>query len=147
MELFYWITMCIAIFKFESISSYIMYFLLCKGLPWWLRQWRICLQYRRPGFNPCIEKIPWRIHYPLQYSCLEDSMDSPWWATVHRIMKNQTHLRDEHFHLVFAKQLKVSGNVVYIYIYISFNWGLKQSVTKPTSRSRMYQNQGNKFSS
>ena len=37
---------------------------------------------------------------------------------------------------------------IHIYIYmISFNWGLKQSVTKPTSRSRMYQNQSKKFSS
>ena len=28
---------------------------------------------------------------PLQYSCLEDSMDrEAWWATVHRVAKNQT---------------------------------------------------------
>ena len=30
------------------------------GLPWWLRQWRIHLQCGRPGFNPWLEKIPWR---------------------------------------------------------------------------------------
>ena len=30
------------------------------GLLWWLRQWRICLQCRRPGFNPWDGKIPWR---------------------------------------------------------------------------------------
>ena len=30
------------------------------GFPWWLRQWRICLQCRRPGFNPCVGRIPWR---------------------------------------------------------------------------------------
>ena len=29
-------------------------------LPWWLRQWRICLQCRRPGFDPWVRKIPWR---------------------------------------------------------------------------------------
>ena len=28
--------------------------------PWWLRWQRICLQCRRPGFNPWIRKIPWR---------------------------------------------------------------------------------------
>ena len=29
--------------------------------------------------------------YPLQYSCLENSMDrGAWWATVHGITKNQT---------------------------------------------------------
>ena len=30
------------------------------GLPWWLRWWRICLQCRRPGFDPWVGKIPWR---------------------------------------------------------------------------------------
>ena len=28
--------------------------------PWWLIWWRICLQCRRPGFDPWIRKIPWR---------------------------------------------------------------------------------------
>ena len=31
-----------------------------SGLPWWLRQGRICLQYRRPRFDPWVKKIPWR---------------------------------------------------------------------------------------
>ena len=30
------------------------------GLPWCLRWWRICLQCRRPGFDPWVGKIPWR---------------------------------------------------------------------------------------
>ena len=29
-------------------------------LPWWLCQWRVHLQCRRPGFNPWVGKIPWR---------------------------------------------------------------------------------------
>jgi len=29
-------------------------------LPSWFRQYRICLQCKRPGFDPWIEKIPWR---------------------------------------------------------------------------------------
>ena len=29
-------------------------------VPWWLRQWRIRLQCRRPGFHPWVGKIPWR---------------------------------------------------------------------------------------
>ena len=34
---------------------------------------RICLQCRRPRFNPWGGKIPWRGHgNPLQYSCLEN---------------------------------------------------------------------------
>ena len=32
---------------------------------------------------------------PLQYSCLENSMDiGAWWATVHGITKNQTQLSE-----------------------------------------------------
>ena len=31
-----------------------------EGLPLWFSWWRICLQYRRPGFNPWVGKIPWR---------------------------------------------------------------------------------------
>ena len=32
---------------------------------------------------------------PLQYSCLENSMDRrAWWATVHRVAKSQTQLND-----------------------------------------------------
>ena len=47
------------------------------GLPWWLRWQRICLQYRRPRFDPWFGKIPGEGNgYPLQYSCLKNSMDS-----------------------------------------------------------------------
>ena len=31
-----------------------------KGLPWWLRWQSGCLQCGRPGFDPCVGKIPWR---------------------------------------------------------------------------------------
>jgi len=32
--------------------------------------------------------------YPLQYSCLENSMDrGAWWATVHRDTKSQTQVK------------------------------------------------------
>ena len=30
------------------------------GLLWWLRQQRMCLQWRRPRFNPLVRNIPWR---------------------------------------------------------------------------------------
>ena len=36
---------------------------------------------------------------PLQYSCLENSMDrGAWQATVNVVPKSQTGLSDEHFH-------------------------------------------------
>ena len=35
---------------------------------------------------------------PLQYSCLENSMDRrAWWAIVHGVAKSQTRLNDKHF--------------------------------------------------
>ena len=33
---------------------------ISEGFPWWLRWWRICLECRRPGFDPWVRKIPWR---------------------------------------------------------------------------------------
>ena len=29
-------------------------------IPWWLRGWSVCLQCRRPGFDPWVGKMPWR---------------------------------------------------------------------------------------
>ena len=49
-----------------------------------------------PGFDPWVEKIPWRRNkYPLQYSCLENPMDrGVWWAIVYGVAKSQTQLSD-----------------------------------------------------
>ena len=33
---------------------------MVNGLSWWLRQYRICLQFRRRGFDSWVWKIPWR---------------------------------------------------------------------------------------
>ena len=46
-----------------------------------------CLQWRRPGLG----RSPGEGNgNPLQYSCLENSMDKgAWWATVHGIAKSQ----------------------------------------------------------
>ena len=56
----------------------------------------ILLQRRRPGFDPWVSKIPWRRNgNPLQYSCLQNSMDrGAWQATVHGVAKNWTRLSD-----------------------------------------------------
>ena len=35
-----------------------------SGLLWWLRWQRICLQFRRPGFNPWVRNLPWRRKWP-----------------------------------------------------------------------------------
>ena len=35
-----------------------------EGLPWWLRWQSVCLQCRRPEFDPWVGKIPWRKWQP-----------------------------------------------------------------------------------
>ena len=41
--------------------------------------------------------------YPLQCSCLENSMDrGAWWATVHEVTKSWTQLSDSHTHTLFT---------------------------------------------
>ena len=65
----------------------------CQRLPWWLRQWRIHQQRRRPRVNPWVGKIPWRRKWQPTpgYSCLENSMDrGTWQTTVHGVAKSQT---------------------------------------------------------
>ena len=56
-------------------------------------------QCRRP--DPWNGKIPWRRKcQPLQYSCLENPMDrGVWRATVHRVAKSQTQLRQLSKHM------------------------------------------------
>ena len=46
---------------------------------------------------------------PLQYSCLENSMDrGAWGATVHGVTKSQTQLRDFHFTNFFKTSVSYS---------------------------------------
>ena len=41
---------------------------------------------------------------PLQYSCLENPMDQgAWWATVHRVTKSQTQLKQLSMHTLTYK--------------------------------------------
>ena len=73
-------------------------------IPWWLRWWRICLQWRRPGFDPWVTKIRWRREYPLQSSCLENSMDrGARWATVHGVAKSDWAINT--FTLLFCRKV------------------------------------------
>ena len=57
---------------------------------------RLCLQCRRPMFNFWVRKIPWEGNgYPLQYSCLGNSMDrGARQATVCGIPNSWTQLSD-----------------------------------------------------
>ena len=81
---------------FPSTGSQLnILFPLQDGLPWWLSWWRICLQCRRQGFDPCFGKIrgvgsdnPWTE---------ENSMDrGAWRATVCGVAKSWTQLSNKH---------------------------------------------------
>ena len=52
-----------------------------------------------PGLIPGSGRAPEeRNGFPLQYSCLENSMErGAWWATVHGVAKSQRQLSDFHF--------------------------------------------------
>ena len=53
-----------------------------------------------PGLIPGLGRSPGEGNgNPLQYSCLENSMDGgAWWATVHGVIKSQTQLNDKHYY-------------------------------------------------
>ena len=57
------------------------------GLPRWLRWERICLQCRKPGFDPQVVKISWRREWLLfQYSYWDNPMErDAWWTSVHGV--------------------------------------------------------------
>ena len=93
----------VILFPFKNAYQEIFYntvfeiVLLTMGLPRWLRWQRICLQSRRPGFDPQVRKLSpgERNGNPLQYSCLENSMDrGAQRAMVYGVAKSWTQLSD-----------------------------------------------------
>ena len=82
---------------FRSSVSISLRFLFISWLPGWLSRSRIrlqCRSCRRLRFSPRVRKIPWRRNgNPLQYSCLENTMNrGAWRTTVHTVAKSQTQL-------------------------------------------------------
>ena len=46
---------CLFYYMIHDLQCYVHF-----RLPWWLRRYSVCLQCRRPGFDPWVGKIPWR---------------------------------------------------------------------------------------
>ena len=61
-----------------------------------------------PGLIPGLGRCPGEENgNPLQYSCLENSMDGgAWWATVHGVAKSQTRLSDFMFTFVIISMIQ-----------------------------------------
>ena len=76
-------------------DSTTFYYSLEVGLPWWLNSKESTCNAGAAGDAgsiPGLGRSPGEgIGYPLQYSCLENSMDrGTWRATVHGVSKSQT---------------------------------------------------------
>ena len=75
-----------------------------------------CRRCKKWGFNPWVRKIPWRRKCnPLQYSCLENSMNRGGWrATIHGVAKSQRWLSNwapmHHLTLIRMAIIKKSRN-------------------------------------
>ena len=77
--------------QFSSQSScYAGLSLSHTRVPWWVRQWRACLQCGRLGFDALgWERSPGEGNgNPLEYSCLENSTE----PTIHGVAKSRTRL-------------------------------------------------------
>ena len=63
--------------------------------------------------NPWVGKIPWRRAWqPVQYSCLENPIDSgAWWAAVHRVTKSDMTEMTEHTHAQTENSTKGGRNL------------------------------------
>ena len=77
-----------------------------KGLPWWLRQERICLQCRRPRFDLWVGKTPWRrkwqptpVFLPGEFQGQSSLVGySPWGRRVGHDWATNTHTLDQKDH-------------------------------------------------
>ena len=103
------------------VQSYLHYTQSCafEGDHWltrWLSSKEFTCQCRRcrwQGFNPWVGKIHWRKKRPpLQYSCLENSMDrEAGWATAHVVSKSRIWLSTAVFCTMWDINLNISISI------------------------------------
>ena len=79
---------------------------IVEGLPWWLSGKESAYNAGDtgdPGLIPGLGRSPGGGHgNPLQYSCLENPLDrGAWQATVHRVAKSWTRLKQLSMHTLF----------------------------------------------
>ena len=111
-------------------------------------------------FDPWVGKIPGEGNgYPLQHSCLENSMDrGTWWVIAHGIAKSQTWLSDWHSHTQQSASLTlVKGDsrlfsclifswcgtelLEITFFFCLFLWAACSSILQPTSYMKLFWDQ------
>ena len=75
----------------SSLSPGFWWFIGNPGIPWWCRWLRICLECRRPGFDPWVGKESTATHSSI-LACRIPMDREAWRATVHGVTKSQTRL-------------------------------------------------------
>ena len=120
------------------------YVCVCVGLPWWLRWQRICLQCRRPGFNPWLGKIPWRREWQPTPVFLPGEFPgqrslggySPW-----GVAKRRTQLSNQHPHTymyaIGSVSLENSNTLPYSYP-TSNTWEITQLNSLPDYKANCH---------
>ena len=108
--------MCVYIY----IYIYYIYFACCASVKKSSCQWSLW-----HGFDPRVGNIPREGNgNPLQYSCLENSMDiRAWEATIHGVAKSQAWLSSHTQRGTYDNQAAFSLSLslsIYIYIYFFF---------------------------
>ena len=88
-------------------------FVIFVELPWWLRWLRICLNAGDLNSIPGLGRSSGEGNgHPLQYSCLENSMErQAWWAAVHGITKSWTQQWLQHSLALYLLWVPVISNL------------------------------------
>ena len=73
---------------------------------------------------PELERSSRKVHgNPPQYSCLEDPMDRrTWWATVHKVTKSQTWLKQHSRHAHMDQALRTLGTSLWLMPHQHLSW-------------------------
>ena len=111
---------CMSIYPYVSAFSFIVKSHSMWGFPGGSEVKVSAWNAGDPGSIPGLGRSPGEGNgNPLQYSCLENSMDGgAWWATVHGVTKSQTRLSD----FTTTQQLRCFLHLTIRIRYFLLNW-------------------------
>ena len=102
------------LFFFFFYRKGIIVHILSSSLPRWLSDKRICLtsrRHRRLGFDPWVQKIPWRRKWQLIPVFLsEKPQRGAWQATVHSLAESDSPEHALSSNLLFSPNMQIYGD-------------------------------------